>query len=381
MPALTNTQENQRRGATTAGESFEDTSFEKNDTDTTEALKPIPPTIKTQSASDHVQRGVVNQVLFTCKVAEETYRCKVEERSEGNYELDELDYIDLSQLPSFPSTPLVQQEDIISISHIGTLVKGPHSPTTNLHRGNDKRVKIEDCSSSDLSALHAPDSSRVSALPLICFYYYHKGYCNPKGGRRCDYLHDTSTAQQTVSLPNGIIHKNPACALPLCLVRLRGLPGSPTALTQLEFESEPDTAPVDDASLHEQRTDKEGKKKRKKRGAKKSAREKKRLQMEKQETIERELKETSNALVEQRPLSLFASEQTPGSASLLSTSTLAEEQNTNHGVRAVSEGAHQRPQEDQHVPGVEAVEHRPPEGSRGLDCNINLIRRFFDEFG
>ncbi|OSS50000.1 hypothetical protein B5807_05017 [Epicoccum nigrum] len=396
MPALTNSQENQRRDATTAGESSEGTSSEENDTDTTEAIKPILPILGTQGAGEAAQHGVGYHILFTCKVEEETYGCKVKERGEGNNELERLDYIDLSQLPSLPSMPLTEQEDVLSISHIGTLAKRPHSPTTNLHRGNDKRVKIEDRSFSDLSTLHtcdAPDSSRVSALPLICFYYYHKGCCNPNRGRRCDYLHDTSTSQQTVSLPNGIVNHNPACALPLCPVRLRGLPELPAALTQPEIESEQDTppqsrgsaswdspgpslrgelvavrgrtlqetfgqsmpqlisparqryeeqkhsiedvqakkdtevekvtAPVDDTPLHEQRTDKEGKKKRKKRGAKKSAREKKRLQMEKQETIQMELKEASNALVKQQPLPSFASEQTAGSANSLPTGTLA----------------------------------------------------------
>jgi hypothetical protein len=215
MPAVTNNQDNQRRGATTAGESSNDTSFEKGDTDTTEPedLRPIPPTQKTSGAIETVQRGVGHQVLFTCKV---------EGRSEGKNELDELDYIDLSQLPCLPSTSPAQQDDIFSISHVGTLAKRPRSPATNLYRGNDKRVKMEDRSSSDLSALHTcdtPDSSRTGALPLICFYYYHKGYCNPKRGRRCDYLHDTSTSQQTVSLPYGIDNHTPACDLPLCPVR------------------------------------------------------------------------------------------------------------------------------------------------------------------
>ena len=239
----------------------------------------------------------------------------------------------------------------------------------------------------------------MGALPLIYFYYYHKGYCNPKRGRKCDYLHDTSTSQQTVSLPYGIDNHTPACHLPLCPMRLRGLPELPTVLTQPVIESKPatpprsrgsapldspdrslrdnlmvvrsrplqetlgqslpqptgparqryeeqnhstedvqaqkdtkakkDTAPVNDVSLREQRTDKKGKKKRKRRRPR-SARERMRLQKEKQETTQRESKETSEALVKQRPLLLFASEQTPDSASSLPTSTLADEPNTNH---------------------------------------------------
>lgn len=469
MPAVTNNQDNQWRGATTVGESSEDTSFKKNDADTTEALMPIPPTLKNQGASETLQRGVGNQVLFTCKVEEEAYGYKVEEQSEGSNELGELDYIDLSQLPSLPSTPPAQQEDISSISHIGTLAKRPLSPT-KFHRGNDKRVKNEQRSSSDLSALHTcdtPDSSRVRALPLICFHYYHEGYCSSYRRQKCDYLHGTSTSQQTVSLPNGIVDHNPACALPLCSVRLRGLPELPTALTQPGIESGPDTLPqsrvsvfldspdpslrdkvmavrgrhlqethgqslpqltgparqryegqkhsiedvqakkdtdpADDASLHEQRTDKGGKNKRRWRGAKKSARKKKRLQMEKQEAIQRELKDASDALVKQRPLPLFAS-QAPDSASSLPTSTLAEEQNTNHRAAdkerlsavdsrhanyvsnkvlsgPLPEAAHQQPQGDQHVSRVDAVESRLPKGGQRLDCDTNLVRRFFDEFG
>jgi hypothetical protein len=129
-----------------------------------------------------------------------------------------------------------------------------------------------------------------------------------------------------------------------------------------------------------------------------------RLQKYKQETIQRELKKTSDALVKQRPLPLFVSEQTPNSASSLPTSTLAEGQNTNHRAtdkeplpavdsrranhvsnRALSgllpEAAHRQPQGDQHVSGVDAVESRLPKGGQRLDCDTNLVRRFFDEFG
>jgi hypothetical protein len=160
------------------------------------------------------------------------------------------------------------------------------------------------------------------------------------------------------------------------------------------------TPPVDDASLHEQLTDKGGKKKRRWRGAKKSARRKQRLQMEKQEAIQSELKDASDALVKQRPLPLFAS-QAPDSASSLPTSTLAEEQDTNHRAtdkerlpaihsrhasnKVLSgpwpEAAHRQPQGDQHVSGVDAVESRLPKGGQRLDCDTNLVRRFFDEFG
>lgn len=63
----------------------------------------------------------------------------------------------------------------------------------------------------------------MDAVPPICFFYYHKGYCNPKRGRRCDYLHDTDTSQQIVSLPHGIDKHDPTCSLPSCPVRLQSL--------------------------------------------------------------------------------------------------------------------------------------------------------------
>jgi hypothetical protein len=46
-----------------------------------------------------------------------------------------------------------------------------------------------------------------------------------------------------------------------------------------------------------------------------------------------------------------------------------------------SEGAHRQPQGDHHGSGVDAVRHRLPEGGQHLDCNTNVVRRFFEEFG
>lgn len=46
-----------------------------------------------------------------------------------------------------------------------------------------------------------------------------------------------------------------------------------------------------------------------------------------------------------------------------------------------SEGAHRQPQEDHHGPGVDAVEYRLPEGGQHLDCDTNVVRRYFEELG
>lgn len=54
---------------------------------------------------------------------------------------------------------------------------------------------------------------------LVCFYWYHKGYCKPKQrvGQeiRCGYLHTLDTPSPVVSQPPHIVdHQN--CSLPLC---------------------------------------------------------------------------------------------------------------------------------------------------------------------
>ncbi|KAF2622653.1 hypothetical protein BU25DRAFT_208190 [Macroventuria anomochaeta] len=107
----------------------------------------------------------------------------------------------------------------------------------------------------------------MSTIPLICFFYYHKGYCNPKPGRRCDYLHNMSTSQQTVSLPHGIDNHDPTCSLSLCPVRLRSLaqvkqelesfapsmqsnikyePVTPPGINRSTFFEVPDSSPRDE---------------------------------------------------------------------------------------------------------------------------------------
>ncbi|KAJ4381142.1 hypothetical protein N0V86_003489 [Didymella sp. IMI 355093] len=196
---------------------------------------------------------------------------------------DESDYVDLSQLlsPSPPSISLVKEDTLLSISHLGTLSKRRHSPT-NSPKSSNKRVRLEEISTAELdnmtslferprkmsqwdikpsefglngqhseptvpcfAALHdfpAQPSTQLDnsfarygsppfdppkgphsrgTLPPICFFYYHKGYCKPKNGRRCDYLHDKSTSQQTVGLPHGIDNHDPSCYLPQCPVHLR----------------------------------------------------------------------------------------------------------------------------------------------------------------
>lgn len=194
---------------------------------------------------------------------------------------DHSDYVDLSQLVSPPSTPFVQEGPLLSISHPGTLSKRSHLPAISSPDIRNKRVKLAEKASIDLSDIapilkrprnmsqwhHKPPSPGLdnshpkpappngfssqllptfaakkepssftphslepakgprgmSAVPLTCFFFYHKGYCNPKPGRRCDYLHYLDTSQQEVSLPHGIDNHDPGCSLPLCPVRLQNL--------------------------------------------------------------------------------------------------------------------------------------------------------------
>ncbi|KAF3043890.1 hypothetical protein E8E11_007298 [Didymella keratinophila] len=187
-----------------------------------------------------------------------------EEGRNGFDESDYVDMSQLL-LQSPPSIPLVKEETLLSISHPGTLSKRRHSPATNSPRNNNKRARLNEVGADELDnvmplferprkmsqwdkkpcslsldgqhsepaapyrvALHnlpaqpttepratnnsvklyvsppfdPPRGPRsMSTLSPICFFFYHKGYCNPKRGRKCDYLHDTTTAQQTVSLP------------------------------------------------------------------------------------------------------------------------------------------------------------------------------------
>src|SRR5690242_181720 len=212
----------------------------------------------------------------------------VMEQTQGKDELDEPDYVDLSQLLSPQTTPITQEETLSSISHPGTRIKRRRLPTTTSSESSSKRAKPEQRRTSDLRdvdpILERPRTmsqwdtkSQISTLsgqhpetgatyfapshktpplldpwfvahaepsiidaqpfdppkgprgmdvsPPICFFYYHKGYCKPKRGRRCDYLHDKDTSQQTVSLPHGIDNHDPQCSLPLCPIRLRTLNG------------------------------------------------------------------------------------------------------------------------------------------------------------
>ena len=271
--------------ATTAGESTSDNDSDNNtDTDMSEAGEDK----SVISSEEILGAGVASQVPAG-KASEggtdQAGEVKVQQR-QGKSEFDESDYVGLSQSLSPPSTPLVQEETLLSISHSGTLRKRRQLPTVHTSESNNKREKLDEGNSpnfdnvipilqrprnmpqwdskppglgldgqypepgaSYFAAMHGkpqrpecsfaakespipfvpqpfnpPQGPRsMSALPPICFFYYHKGYCNPKRGRRCDYLHDTSTSQQTVSLPYGIDNHDSTCSLPLCPVRLRSL--------------------------------------------------------------------------------------------------------------------------------------------------------------
>ncbi|KAF2036362.1 hypothetical protein EK21DRAFT_106465 [Setomelanomma holmii] len=74
---------------------------------------------------------------------------------------------------------------------------------------------------------HAPTSPRAVTIDgsLVCFYWYHEGYCKPKRGRngrpiRCTYAHTLDVKHARVSLPPGIDRHDLECDLPMCPVRL-----------------------------------------------------------------------------------------------------------------------------------------------------------------
>lgn len=268
--------------ATTAGESSSDSDTNTN-TDMTETaedtyMSSYEEGIGLSTGDMNVSQGPLDKE--GAEGAAQANEVKAQEM--GRTGFDASDYVDLSQLfpPSLPSTPLVKEETLSSINHPGTLSKHRHSSATNSPRSNNKRARLEEVSATELdnvislfkrprkmsqwdnkprrfgldsqhfelAALHdrptqpttaprATDSSvkpyvsphfdpprgprSMSTLPPICFFFYRKGYCNPKKGRRCDYLHDTTTAQQTVSLPYAIDRHDPLCSLLRCPIRLR----------------------------------------------------------------------------------------------------------------------------------------------------------------
>ncbi|KAL6710801.1 hypothetical protein ACN47E_007858 [Coniothyrium glycines] len=67
----------------------------------------------------------------------------------------------------------------------------------------------------------------LSSKGLICFYWYHKGYCSPKRNlngpsRSCQYLHTSDVSYPQVSCPPGIDSSNHSgCQLPYCPARSR----------------------------------------------------------------------------------------------------------------------------------------------------------------
>ncbi|KZM20922.1 uncharacterized protein EKO05_0006382 [Ascochyta rabiei] len=207
----------------------------------------------------------------------------------GSHEFDKSGYIDLLQPSCLPSNSYMQEEVSLSISHPGTLGKHRQAPSTHSSDIKNKRVKLAEgtapdfgnaisilerprvkshwdikppsfeigrihhleaeavhlapvhisspqllpiltankgFASSEPQPFHPPKGPRSTNVPpLICFFFYHKGYCNPKRGRRCGYLHAVDTSQQTVSLPNGIDNHDPMCPLQLCPVRLQTFRG------------------------------------------------------------------------------------------------------------------------------------------------------------
>lgn len=256
--------------ATTAGESFRDfIGCDITGTDIHEAGDDLSSIVKPRVHNgDEEGAGAVSEVHV--------------EQSQGKNESDEPDYVDLSI--SSPPTPVVQEGILSSISHPGTCRSvRRHLPITTSLESSSKHAKVEQGSFSDRKdvipilerprimsrwdikpsslALDGQDSEVEStyftpthdfpdpkfgandnssttdskpfnphkeprsmvSLPQICFFYYHQGYCRTKRGRRCGYLHNTNTSQQTVDLPYGIDPHNPDCSLPLCPLNFRAL--------------------------------------------------------------------------------------------------------------------------------------------------------------
>lgn len=299
--------------ATTAGESSSDSdSANSTDTDMSEAEEDASTSSRNAILGVSAGCDSAAQTLAgNADEGETNQEGEVKVQQELGRNGFDSDYIELSQLLSPP--PLVQEQTLLSVSHPGTLRKRrqpprPPSPGSS----NNKCVKLEDSGAVDLknavSILERPrtisqwgikppgfrfgdhysdtrahpfgpmralspqsfpvpavNDCRASLAPPtrdlpkgpcgmntlqpICFFYYHKGYCNPKRGRRCDYLHEVSTSQQTVSLPHGIDNHDTTCSLPLCPVRLRGLqqlkqePDLLTSKIQPEIKVEPTMPP------------------------------------------------------------------------------------------------------------------------------------------
>ena len=191
-------------------------------------------------------------------------------------------FVDISQLLSPPSASLVQEEAILFLGHRGTLRERCQLPLVITFNIDDKHARFaesapalnnitsasesaQNTSRCDITpssfgldsyclephAAHLTSMQSLSPQPLptykttknstqlmsrsfnpprdprsrsalqpICFYFYHKGYCKPKRGGRCDYFHGTNTFQQTVSLPHVINNYDPRHSLPLCPVLL-----------------------------------------------------------------------------------------------------------------------------------------------------------------
>jgi hypothetical protein len=86
---------------------------------------------------------------------------------------------------------------------------------------------------------------------LVCFYWYHKGYCRPKRRNArmttCTYAHALDVPYPQVSLPPGIDNHDLDCSLPLCPIRLAAKGQDPTNENSTALETiikdEPFTPP------------------------------------------------------------------------------------------------------------------------------------------
>ncbi|KAF1963042.1 hypothetical protein CC80DRAFT_103532 [Byssothecium circinans] len=99
-------------------------------------------------------------------------------------------------------------------------------PVYELPRGLSPSFRTSPSPRHPASPLESPLTPRsIDGVPLICFYWFHKGYCQPKRGRngipgRCSFLHTLKVKPQRVSLPPSVIDHNTDCPYALCPVRL-----------------------------------------------------------------------------------------------------------------------------------------------------------------
>ncbi|KAF2829856.1 hypothetical protein CC86DRAFT_453418 [Ophiobolus disseminans] len=189
-----------------------------------------------------------------------------------------MDYVDLSEYvpPVSPSSDA--EEPLLSLSHMGTFKRKRTRTTLPNERLDDyKRTKRKPTPDRSPASVY-PQPLQLSKAPacaprgpraqggsaLICFYWYHKGYCSPRPRRRngqaihCMYAHSLANPDGKVSLPPNVTDHKPDCSLPLCPVRLghgnhnlnnvKNEPHTPPKLNQFTFAYNSSSSPRDELS-------------------------------------------------------------------------------------------------------------------------------------